>query len=224
MIRDAQGKKNSPLDEFLKMTGPLIGIVPPNDYFSVLGWQMSFSADGQMVLARNQNINLASLNHDLLTTNLSVEDIVNVCYQNGYVVGDGITKLAAFGQSTLTMACSVRNEVLSDMNIDELLALLGGSEGNVADSDEKASSDTNNSVGLADCVDENPVMTTKPDFDPQVALGNQSFESNEPLDSFFQDDSLLPAFNPYMGSDFNAYNISHFHTTPENEFDFSGFF
>ena len=159
--------------------------------------------------------------HNLLTTNLSVEDIVNVCYYNGYVTGDGITKLAAFGQPTLSMACG---QPLSNMSIDELLAMVGGDEGNVTDSDEKASSDTNNSLGLADCVDENPVMTTKPDFDPQIALGNQSFESNEPLDSYYQDDGLLPTFNPYMGNEFNAYDISHFHTTAENEFDFSGFF
>ena len=234
VIRDAQGKKNAPLDEFLTMTGPLIGIVPPNLYFSVTGWQMSFSGDGQMVLARDHSVNLAYLDHNLLTTNMSVEDIINFCYHNGYVNSDGIVKLAAYGQSTLAMACTTNEpstESLSDLSIDDLLAVVGGDEGNFAASDEKASSNTNNSVGQGGSFDEqdtytplNPVFTTNPAFDPQIALGNQSFEFDQALDSFYQDGSMVPNFDPYMGNSFNAYNISDFQTTEENEFNFLEFF
>ena len=33
---------------------------------------------------------------------------------------------------------------------------------------------------------------------------------NFQLESFYKDDSLLPAFDPYMGNQFNAFDIRNF--------------
>ncbi|KAK2804546.1 hypothetical protein FQN51_001747 [Onygenales sp. PD_10] len=84
IVRDNHAGQVS-LESFLALNGPLIGIVAPSDYLRVMGLQLVVNMDKQYsVIETNHNIGPTQ---DDLTTNLSVNDIVDHCYQTGYVAG-----------------------------------------------------------------------------------------------------------------------------------------
>ncbi|MCJ1396768.1 hypothetical protein MMC18_009660 [Xylographa bjoerkii] len=88
VIRDGSGKQNTPLDKFIAINGPYIGILVSGNYLRTLGWELSFVGD-QLKLNRTFEIELASLDEDLLTTNLSVANIISYSIDMGYVSADG---------------------------------------------------------------------------------------------------------------------------------------
>ena len=154
VIRDAQGKKKAPLDGFLDITGPLIGIVPSQDYFSVLGWQMASGINNEIILVRDRNFDIKTIDQELLITNLSVQDLVVACRHYGYVIGSEPTDFNNT-QYTLAMAALVnmngfeksppssvpQEQTLATMTIDELL--LAGKVG-AKDHDTYVSEDKGN--------------------------------------------------------------------------------
>ena len=256
VIRDTQGKSNAPLDAFLGLAGPLIGIVPLQDYLSVTGWQMTLDVKGEVKLIRDPKVDLKGLPRGLLTTNLSVQDIVKACLENGYVTGNTNADFAGFNQLTLAMA-SIANgsgseqqvsasiyqsSPLTDWSIDELLAEGAVDEGIFQANDESYKCNANDitvAYGPFDGqffieVDSgcrrdfrevhdpvNPVFTTNPAFEPRIALGNEKFTLNEdfPFNNFYQGSNELGDFDPYMGNDFNTYNITDFSMTDFNNME-----
>ncbi|MCJ1435701.1 hypothetical protein MMC27_005076 [Xylographa pallens] len=84
VIRDAIGKQNTPLDKFIAINGPYIGILSSGNYLRMLGWKLSI-LDNQLKLTRVFEVEIASLDEDLLTTNLSVENIIAYSIDMGYV-------------------------------------------------------------------------------------------------------------------------------------------
>nr|QIA15783.1 mating type protein MAT1-1 [Venturia carpophila] len=82
VIRDMVGKANAPLDKFLQIVCPLIKIIEPAKYLDMMGWWMP---SGQhMELNRRFTPNITLFSADVLTTTLSVDDIVNHCSSMGY--------------------------------------------------------------------------------------------------------------------------------------------
>ncbi|KAI1612724.1 mating-type protein MAT alpha 1-domain-containing protein [Exophiala viscosa] len=73
-----------PVDKFLSIAIPLLPIIPADKYLSKMGWTLSSEAAGEPVLFRNP-----AFNADILAaeyppqTNLSLEDIVGQCYDQG---------------------------------------------------------------------------------------------------------------------------------------------
>ena len=94
------------LDTFLALNGRVIGIVEPSDYLKVMGVQLAAGPDKQLSLVKAPEG--TGFNQCDMTTNLSVDDIVNHCYQVGYVTrdlaGDGHSKQGA----ALAMAVSAQ--------------------------------------------------------------------------------------------------------------------
>lgn len=101
-IRDSVGKEHAPLDDFLNLVCPHIGIINPDNYLAMLGWEVVHD-DGRKAVERRFVPDFSSFNDDLKMTNLSSQDIV--CFANiaGYV--DNVPDTSIFGPtSALTMA------------------------------------------------------------------------------------------------------------------------
>lgn len=72
------------LEKFLETVTPILPIVPVNIYLSKMGWEIENDNNGDAVLKRSKLFSADKLeveypNH----TNLSVNDIVNHCYNHG---------------------------------------------------------------------------------------------------------------------------------------------
>ncbi|KAI5295688.1 hypothetical protein KEM52_000536 [Ascosphaera acerosa] len=83
-LRDSHTDQVS-LDSFLLLSGPLIGIIPPDDYLKTMGLRLSKGRENRYSMSVHQTDD--SLSQSELTTNLSVDDIVAYCYDSGYVSG-----------------------------------------------------------------------------------------------------------------------------------------
>lgn len=86
IIRDRVGKENAPLDAFLELVCPHIGIVPPILYLPVMGWSIPNSEPGQTELVR---LGAPQIAHFSVTTTLSAIDLVQYCEEHGYAIGLG---------------------------------------------------------------------------------------------------------------------------------------
>lgn len=108
VIRDHEGKEKAPLDGFLSINANFIGIIEPGSYLVMLGWQIAADGDGQIVLRREFEVNVNSLDVHLLTTNASVNDVVRNSYLHGYITGAGPAVAPNGHGATLTMATSTQ--------------------------------------------------------------------------------------------------------------------
>ena len=84
ILRDGNGKHNTPLDKFLAINGPLVGIIGPQDYLQKLGWHISVSDDGHAVLLRTPT----DFNAQAIIQTASVNEILRHSHAEGFFVGD----------------------------------------------------------------------------------------------------------------------------------------
>lgn len=54
VVRGSREKEEAPLDEFLSLCAPLIGVIPPNDYQTVMGWQLTPASQDDKVSKSQQ--------------------------------------------------------------------------------------------------------------------------------------------------------------------------
>ena len=104
LIRDHQGKANSPLDKFLAINGPLIGVIEPACYLEALSWEVTVDENGQTLLRRYGS----SIDEHLFITNVSVNDLIRNSHDHGYFTGDLKKVLLAENEAVMTMAASVQ--------------------------------------------------------------------------------------------------------------------
>lgn len=81
ILRDNHGNDVS-LDTFLELTVPFIGLIQPCDYLETMGCKIITIEDQQYEVQRN-SLDGPDLSNS--ATNYSVADIVNYCYDRGYV-------------------------------------------------------------------------------------------------------------------------------------------
>ena len=102
VIRNDQGKANAPLEKFLAINAPLIGVIEPARYLEALSWEVAVDDGGQMVVRRNGD----SIDEQLFITNVSVNDVIRNSYDEGYFTGDLSKVLLANNEAAMTMAAS----------------------------------------------------------------------------------------------------------------------
>lgn len=83
-LRDKVGKKRAPLPAFLAINAPFIGIIDPDDYLRIHGWEL-IDREGQTILRRTARPDGAAYEGSMLTTNASVEDVILNSYYHGYI-------------------------------------------------------------------------------------------------------------------------------------------
>jgi hypothetical protein len=81
------------LDTYMSICDQFIGVIAPEHYLAAMNWNVGGSGSGEMSLQRG-NVANAGFDMSLLTTDKSASDIVNHCYEVGYVkttgdLGDG---------------------------------------------------------------------------------------------------------------------------------------
>ncbi|CAD0086789.1 unnamed protein product [Aureobasidium vineae] len=84
IIREINTKNAAPLEKFLALTCPLIGVIPRDDYLGVMGWSIVDTA-GVKDMERMYTPDISSFPENILTTNLSSEEIVAHCQRVSYV-------------------------------------------------------------------------------------------------------------------------------------------
>ena len=82
IIRDEQGRPSSPLDKFLQITCPYIGLIAPNEYLDSLGWEIV--SDGGLKMAKRTTPPSQCHLSEMPTTSLSPANIVQLCKTVGY--------------------------------------------------------------------------------------------------------------------------------------------
>ena len=102
LIRDSQGKANAPLEKFLAINGPFIGVIEPAQYLEALSWEIAVDEDGQTIMRRYGN----SIDEQLFITNVSVNDVIRNSYDQGYFTGDLSKVLLTKNEAAMTMAAS----------------------------------------------------------------------------------------------------------------------
>lgn len=106
LIRDKKGKVNAPLDGFLNINAPRMGIAKPSEYMNTLGWEIVLGSDGGAMLRRNPE-NDSSDSIAGASSNASVQDIIAHSYEHGYIdVRDGEIVTVPQNEAVLSMATS----------------------------------------------------------------------------------------------------------------------
>ncbi|KAF8849694.1 MAT1-1-1 [Acephala macrosclerotiorum] len=92
-IRDEVGKHNAPLDKFLSIVCPKIGIVDDERYLNQLNWTCQVSTDGALTWQQTVEPVFATFGRSILYSTMTVDDIVEFCASLGYVSRISITHL-----------------------------------------------------------------------------------------------------------------------------------
>ena len=118
VIRDSKGKLNAPLDVFLAINGPFIGVIAPEAYLDTLGWRMAVGDTGHIGITRDEGVDIAHIDQSLLTSTISVDDIIQNSIEHGFIAEDGEDLSLPLNEPTLTMASSAQPvQVTSISNI-----------------------------------------------------------------------------------------------------------
>jgi hypothetical protein len=108
VLRGSREKEDAPLDEFIRLCAPRIGVIPPDQYQQMMGWQIGPPKNGDQdklpQVIRLFAPDFDSFPEKFTTTNLSADNLVEYCIQAGYVkTGDNSTPHSG-AQGALTMA------------------------------------------------------------------------------------------------------------------------
>ncbi|KAI4284151.1 MAG: hypothetical protein L6R38_001649 [Xanthoria sp. 2 TBL-2021] len=105
VIRDHVGKEHAPLDGFLSLVADFVGIIDPHSYLSTMGWEVSVDELGTVSLVKNDTIDISI---GMLSTNMSVEDIITYASAHRYVAM-GLINKGPVSQPSMTMAASAQS-------------------------------------------------------------------------------------------------------------------
>ncbi|KAL8993418.1 MAG: hypothetical protein Q9169_006367 [Polycauliona sp. 2 TL-2023] len=230
IIRDHVGKEHAPLDAFLSLVAEFVGIIDTHSYLSTMGWEVSVNEHGIVSLVKNET---TDVDIGLLSTNISVEDIITYASANGYVAM-GLINKGPISQPSMTMAASAQslplmtpdaglktssltleqNQVSSDMG--ELSTPLGPC--NMAFEPYHQEMDL---LRFMAPISQSTVTTNLvPSVDPQIApatpTSNTGFIANQSAIHDFSDwdpDFGMPIYDPLLRNAFDAFDISEWVNT-----------
>ncbi|KAI6850559.1 hypothetical protein KC327_g648 [Hortaea werneckii] len=121
ILRGGRDKDEAPLDEFFRLCAPRIGVIPPEQYQQMMGWQLIPAQEGEQDktphIVRTFIPDVDTFAEQYRTTTLSADDLVNFCTGAGYVrvSTPAIASPAAHG--ALTMAVQPNNTLTTQLNL-----------------------------------------------------------------------------------------------------------
>lgn len=121
LIRDKQGRDDNPLDQFLAITGSLIGVITPGQYLQALGWEITTDNGNQTVMRRH----IHSLDQRFFLTNFSVNDLIRHCSAQGFFFGNLAEVLSSDNESVMAMASSAQSASASENTMRTQLEGIG---------------------------------------------------------------------------------------------------
>ncbi|KAL8779573.1 MAG: hypothetical protein Q9213_006878 [Squamulea squamosa] len=105
VIRDHVGKEHAPLDGFLSLVADFVGIIDPQNYLGTMGWEVSVDELSTVSLLKND---MVKIDNGMLSTTISVEDIIAYASAHGYVAM-GLINKGPISQLLMTMVASVQS-------------------------------------------------------------------------------------------------------------------
>jgi hypothetical protein len=81
----AVGKSAAPLDGFLDLVGPEIGLIAVDEYLETMNWEVRTNDDGTISLKQTSPVCLSSFDEQMLWTLMSEEDIIDFVRANDYI-------------------------------------------------------------------------------------------------------------------------------------------
>jgi len=213
IIRDHQGKDNTPLDKYLDVNCPFIGIVAPEAYFSTLGYTIEKCNNGSWKLYRKDGINTSSM-----STIVSVQDVLINSYKHGILkdkaliqdrVGATTDMISTQNNAAAAQPSTSDNTHAGEDNIANSQAIVQSEAANTSAHDD--------SLGewILEDTENLPVVFT---LGPEMIYrpnGEAPFYNED-----FGDNCAGEDFDPYYGDKFNVYDISD----PIREFVHEAFF
>ncbi|KAL9023874.1 MAG: hypothetical protein Q9196_006912 [Gyalolechia fulgens] len=136
VIRDHVGKEHAPLDLFLMIVAELLGLIEPQRYLAVMGWEISVNEHSSVSLVKTDKTEIAD---HVLHTNISAEDIVAYACQHGYAGAMGSIAMMPNDKPIMAMAASAQllprkhgehNKGQDDQNAPDQTATLQGPNSN----------------------------------------------------------------------------------------------
>ncbi len=219
-IRDQHGKGNAPLDKFLLINTTFIGIADSQHYLDLLGWAITVDVDGQVMLRREIEVDVNTLDPRLLTTNKSVDDVIRNSYDNGYILGGTSAAVLGANGASLTMATSAQPPsnvagTMTNGNVDSTSGVTQATNTSVDDmttttiaADPEFDPD-NLSPNTLQWIN---ASVPDPAIDPPISsLLNTAYKLNGPDALISEFDPQVPTslrFDPFMGNKFNTFNMS----------------
>lgn len=201
IVRDLKGKEDAPLDSFLRINAPYVGIVKPEEYMSVLGWNIEIDHFGQLILRRTADLSMRNFDSNILTTNVSVEDVVRNSYELGYIEGgDGTNLVATKNEAALTMAATAQAVGTADVNSTASSDVFNPNAVVPSDGDPKCSQTSIQSLDSP----KHPVVAP-----PKFPIGPSDFKlaGEHPFDAEFEPGLESFEFDPQIGNRFNALDV-----------------
>ena len=125
MVRDAEGKENAPLDQFLAICAPFVNVVLPGSYLRTYGFEVGIGNEGHTVLRRRVRPNIQGIGSN---SNVGVQDVIRHCYNQGYIPNliDAVMPQGAAAMTMLSTAQPVQSSSAAAMATGVVVA------GNVA--------------------------------------------------------------------------------------------
>ena len=98
------------LENFLDANAPLIGVIAPDEYLETMGFAILDNSEGGKDLVKTGDPTFEDID---LTTNLSVEDIVEHCYRCGLCLR--LEATAPHKEAAMTMSFAAQPSSLGKM-------------------------------------------------------------------------------------------------------------
>jgi hypothetical protein len=84
-IHDQVGEPNAPLDRFLAIVCPKIGIITANGYLEIMGWATKIDAEGGNIFRGRFSPDIASFVDYIKHISMMEKDLIHYCGQMSYI-------------------------------------------------------------------------------------------------------------------------------------------
>jgi hypothetical protein len=84
-IRDEVGKPKAPLDRYLKLVCPQIGLISVEEYLQKMNWVVYIGENGAPVFYHTSEVDVQALGFHIAHTLMSENDVVHFCSHMGYL-------------------------------------------------------------------------------------------------------------------------------------------
>ncbi|KAI9747689.1 MAG: hypothetical protein M4579_007412 [Chaenotheca gracillima] len=89
MVRDVLGKEKAPLDVFLALNAPFVGIISPQLYIAALGYEIGLGTNEEPYIFRPETVVINTMNAEIMNASHTVHDVLQHSYQEGLIPEDG---------------------------------------------------------------------------------------------------------------------------------------
>ena len=84
-IRDEVGKPKAPLDKYLKLVCPQIGLIPVEEYLQKMNWVVYTGENGALVFYHTSEVDVQALGFHIAHSLMTENDVVHFCSNMGYL-------------------------------------------------------------------------------------------------------------------------------------------